>query len=200
MATFIGLIWNPLLLSGITYSNGCLDSLSELQENRFVRPATLEDLIKDPLIGCPLIGCSSPNEKEAQEIRKRVRDKVLWLLEREHSAESSPSFATIHGNEEYLVNFQGSWDMFPLMRSQRTLVEWANYVHHHRMVDIIKQQFSLYDPARTDNTWMYEKGLVESTFGSYKNLIEKLKAAEVERLAKIKIEYFSVMELLTVPF
>lgn len=198
---FIGLIWNPLLWGAVSNNNMTIEDLAELREDRFIRPATLEDLMVNPLIGCWV-----NSDEEGREVRKRVRNRVLDLLENGHAATSSPSFETIHPyypdrySEEYLVDFGSSWDDFPLMRSKNTLIEWATYTNHNKMVRIIKQQFSVDNPGRTDNTWMLEKSLVEATFGSYKDLLEKLEAAEKERIAKVKLDFYCVKEFLTVNF
>jgi hypothetical protein len=199
MTEFIGIVWNPLSFSGIYGKNACLDELRNLQEEAFVRPATLEDLVKEPLIGY-----NTQDEKEKKKISKKVRERVLDLLERGHAATSSPSLHTIHPycpyryDTEYLIEF--NWDCFPLQRSQRTLIEWANYVHHHRMVNIIKEGFFLCAPAETENTWMAEKALVESAFGSYRELIALLETWKLKQIAQIETEYYSATEFLKVTF
>ena len=201
MTEFIGLVWNPLSFSGIYGKNACLDELRNLQEEAFVRPATLEDLVKDPLIGY-----NTQDEEEKKKISKKVRERVLYLLEKGYTATSSPSLHTVHPyypyryDTEYLIDFGNEWDCFPLGRSQRTLVEWANYVHHWRMVHMIKEHFFVCAPAETENTWMAEKSLVESTFGSYKELIEQLEKAKLERIARLEVEYYAATEFLKVTF
>lgn len=196
---FIGLIWNPLLWGDVTHNNLSIEDLADLREDRFIRPATLQDLITNPLIGC----CVESDEEK--EVRKRVRERVLELLEKGHTVTSSPSFDTIHQYypnryQEYLVDFSGGWDDFPLMRSKRTMLEWANFTQHEKMVRLVRQQFSINAPGRTDNSWMEIDSLVKSTFGSYSNLVTALDAAEEERLVKLKLEYFSVKEFLTLNF
>lgn len=197
---FIGLIWNPLLWGAVSNNNLSIEDLADLREDRFIRPATLEDLIVNPLIGSWV-----SSDEEGREVRKRVRNRVLELLESGHAATSSPSFETIHPYypnryDEYLVDFGESWDNFPLLRGKKTLIEWATYTQHNKMVRIINQQFDINNPGRTDNSWMQERSLVEATFGTYKDLLEKLEAAEQERIAKVKLDFYCVKEMLTVNF
>ena len=198
---FIGLIWNPLLWGEVSNNNMTIEDLGELREDRFIRPATLQDLMVNPLFGSWV-----DNEEQGKEVRKRVRNRVLELLESGHAATSSPSFETIHPYypdryaDEYLVDFGESWDNFPLMRGKKALIEWATYTQHDKMTRIIKQQFDINNPGRTDNSWMLQKSLVEATFGSYKNLMDKLETAEQERINKVKLDFYCVKELLNVNF